>query len=195
MPIFTHYSSAKWVLSEWVQYSLWIQSDILWVSKCKDFAFLALCLGLDPETKLHLFQRSVKVKILEWWALCNTCFSHTVLPFPSPLSSFLLDTLGDPFSVCLINPFLAFHIVFQSFLYITVCYCIYLFCTACLPLPCLSSFCFKPCGLPGLLSGCWMLCCFSAFWRESFHFGFWFCCSGLEYILDVLYHKMVIMLF
>lgn len=52
-------------------------------------------------------------------------FSHTVLPFPSPLSLSLLGTSGPHFSVCLINPFLVFHILFQSFLYIIVC-CLYL---------------------------------------------------------------------
>lgn len=55
----------------------------------------------------------------------HICFSHTVLPFPSSISLVLLGTSGTHFSVCLINPFLVFHILFQSFLYIIVC-CLYL---------------------------------------------------------------------
>lgn len=51
----------------------------------------------------------------------HICFRHTALTFPPSLSSLLLYS---HFSVCLINPFVIFGILFQSFLYITVC-CLY----------------------------------------------------------------------
>lgn len=55
----------------------------------------------------------------------HVCFRHTALRFPSSLSSLLLCTQRAHFSVCLINPFVVFHILFQSFLYIILC-CLYL---------------------------------------------------------------------
>lgn len=54
----------------------------------------------------------------------HICFSHTVLPFPSPFLVQSLGTSGPRFSARLINSCLVFHILFQSFLYMTVL-CLY----------------------------------------------------------------------
>lgn len=99
-------------------------------------------------------------------------FSHTVLPFPSPPPCHY-QALQDPtFLSASLILFLCFISYFSHFCTLLYAVCICLICTACLPLHSLFSFCFKPCGFPGFLSGCWLLCCFSAFLHDSFHFGF-----------------------
>lgn len=88
--------------------------------------FLSLMPRIRPLDKTPLVLKKCQSKNSGMMGFVqHICFSHTVLPFPSSLSLLILGTSGAHFSVCLINPFLVFHILFQSFLYIIVC-CLYL---------------------------------------------------------------------
>lgn len=116
----------------------------------------------------------------------HRCFRHIALIFLLSLSSLLLRTWGAHFSASLI---LLLHLIFYFSHFCTLLHavCICLFCTACLPLPSLCFFCFKPC-FPGILSGYWLFLSIST----SFYFGCWFSC--LVYTYWLLYHSMFIIL-
>jgi len=111
-----------------VQYSLWIPvTEGYQGAKILLFLlFSSLCLRLEPWKKNPFILKKCQSKNSGTMGFVqHICFSYTVLPFPSSLSLLLLGTSGAHFSVRLINPFLVFHILFQSFLYIIVC-CLYL---------------------------------------------------------------------
>lgn len=132
---------------------------------------------------------------MEWWVLYNIFASDTLhlyflLPFhhynyvlrePIFLSASLI------LLIYLISYFSHFCTLLYAGFYLLVLHTVF-------PLYSLFFFCLKPCGFPGFLSGCWLLCCFSAFLHVSFYFGFWLSCLGLVYVLLVLYHSMFIIL-
>lgn len=126
------------------------------------------------------------------WILYNIFASDTLsLHFLLPFHHYYHIATFLSASLILLLYLVSYFSHFCTLLYAV---CIHLFCTACLPSPSLFFFCFKPCGFLGFLSGYWLLCCFSAFLHVAFYFSFWFCCSGLVYILWVLYYIMFIIL-
>lgn len=136
------------------------------------FCFLILIPKIRPLDKNLL--KKCQSKNSETVGFCET---HLLQPYCSFISLFhfiiiTMHSIEPIFLPASLILFLYLISYFSNFCTLLYDISIRLFCTACLPLPGLFSFSFKPCGFPVFSSGCLLLCCFSAFLHESFHFGF-----------------------